>query len=142
MGRQRLKDIQDGKRASCTAWSPAEDVFIIQSVSQMGTKWNHIANKLSEIGGVRRSSHATRNRWRRIQYVQSSDDKSHPINPHAYACRKCGLPRRGHTCTASFKTRAIVAPLGPQLVAAPSMSLPVPSNQPIVGTAKFCGSNT
>ena len=52
------------------AWSPAEDMRIIESVQQLGLKWSAIEKRLPG-----RTAHAIRNRFYRLQQQQEDEKK-------------------------------------------------------------------
>jgi hypothetical protein len=62
------------------SWTTEEDLEIIRSVAANGRRWNRIAEKLP-----RRTEHAIRNRWHRLQMAAIDDRKelSAPASPNA-----------------------------------------------------------
>jgi hypothetical protein len=73
---------------SARPWKSHEDKLIVKLVAKYGTKWSEF-----EIFFVKRSIGSIRNRWNRMQKFAYT---------HKYKCARCGLPRRGHICDATW----------------------------------------
>lgn len=88
-------DGNDAKRKKeVDAWTAEEDESILSLVEQHGKRWSKIAASLPG-----RSDNGVRNRWNRIERANAMREAKGP-DVGGYRCRRCGLPKRGHTCTA------------------------------------------
>lgn len=67
-------------------WDPAEDVRIRALVATRGSKWSKM---VAAFDG--RSVSSIRNRWQRMNTRLRKKNR----------CCRCGLAKRGHTCTAT-----------------------------------------
>lgn len=98
-------------------WSMEEDLFIMDQVEKFGKRWSKIAAQMPG-----RTDNGVRNRWNRMEKAQNLRDVRGPR--YGYRCRRCGQPKRGHTCaalsTAADATEAtdVAAGMGARVVAA------------------------
>jgi len=76
------------------AWTAEEDIHILKLVELHGKRWSKIAASLPG-----RSDNGVRNRWNRIERANAMREAKGP-DAGGYRCRRCGLPKRGHTCSA------------------------------------------
>ena len=99
------------------SWSMEEDLFIMDQVERFGKRWSKIAAQMPG-----RTDNGVRNRWNRMEKAQSLRE-ARGARP-GYRCRRCGLPKRGHTCkalsTAADATEApdVAAGMGARVAAA------------------------
>lgn len=116
-------------------WTMQEDLFILDMVEQYGKRWSMIASAM-----MGRTDNGVRNRYNRMEKAQNLREMRGPR--YGYRCRRCGQPKRGHTCTAlstssdaalglnangdtneaAAEQGPIAQPESPQMV--PQMSLP------------------
>lgn len=98
-------------------WTLEEDSTIHSMVKEIGFKWHSISETMQG-----RSANAIRNRWHRLQKASElrklagvEDADGSGINKSgrsrkldclksSYRCRKCGLPKKGHTCPMTWAT--------------------------------------
>ena len=98
-------------------WSMEEDLFIMDQVEKFGKRWSKIAAQMPG-----RTDNGVRNRWNRMEKAQNLREVRGPR--YGYRCRRCGQPKRGHTCaalsTAADATEAtdVAAGMGARVVAA------------------------
>lgn len=98
-------------------WLPAEDAVLLEAVAKYGSAWKQIAAAMKHLG-TNRTTAMCRNRHQRIRA---------PLQPGKEGrnrCKRCGLIKRGHTCTnpegeAAFPA-ALDAPLTPLLLSRPA----------------------
>uniref|UniRef100_A0A6V2SSD8 Uncharacterized protein n=1 Tax=Emiliania huxleyi TaxID=2903 RepID=A0A6V2SSD8_EMIHU len=75
------------------SWTADEDALILRLVEQHGKRWSKIAATLPG-----RTDNGVRNRWNRISRAAVQRDAGGEQS--GYRCRRCGQPKRGHTCSA------------------------------------------
>ena len=81
-----------GRHEHMQAWSPEEDLIIIDSVKLHGHQWRLIVKELPG-----RSVSSTRNRFNRIEkgrQMKESGLRGRNL------CHACWQPKKGHICTA------------------------------------------
>lgn len=88
------------------AWTPEEDLLILQLFAAEGRKWGRIAAMLPG-----RSSASVRNRYLRIEKGRQLRQEGKSKN----RCAACGMHKLGHVCTVKKPEDAI--PRTPPLVA-------------------------
>ena len=77
-------------------WTVEEDLLILQLVKQVGKKWSRIAAQLPG-----RTDNSVRNRWNRMERGQAlRESHASDDTDTSYRCRRCFLPKRGHSCAA------------------------------------------
>lgn len=114
----------DGGALRTRPWASAEDKVVCNGVELHGFKWSHIASALPG-----RTPNAVRNRWNRLekdrlwrenlqaQYQADATVEGATTGPEAlarsvfqgYACRRCGQPKRGHSCPYEDTTPRLLA---------------------------------
>jgi hypothetical protein len=107
-----------GRHEHMQAWSPEEDLIIIDSVKLHGHQWRLIVKELPG-----RSVSSTRNRFNRIEkgrQMKESGLRGRNL------CHACWQPKKGHICTAKIdggphvvKRSVVVKPRQPIVVAPP-----------------------
>ena len=109
-----------GRHENMQAWSPEEDQIILAMVASEGPKWSKIVQRLPG-----RTVSSVRNRWQRIEKGRKLREAGIESKNR---CHACGLPKRGHVCTAKLGG-------GPKVAVDPVLSgmNAVPLVPPIVG---------
>ena len=88
----RMLEPADEKK-DVAMWAQEEDLLILKLVGEIGKRWSTIAAQLPG-----RTDNGVRNRWNRLDKAQQVRAKLGA--EHGYRCRRCGLPKRGHICSA------------------------------------------
>lgn len=83
-----------GRHENMQAWSPEEDQIILAMVASDGPKWSKIVQRLPG-----RTVSSVRNRWQRIEKGRKLREAGVESKNR---CHACGLPKRGHVCTAKL----------------------------------------
>ena len=109
-------------------WAQEEDLLILKLVGEIGKRWSTIAAQLPG-----RTDNGVRNRWNRLDKAQQVRAKLGA--EHGYRCRRCGLPKRGHICSAitlggQISVRAPAAPARPR-PPPPSSPTSHPAHRPL-----------
>lgn len=87
-----------GAHLNMQSWSPEEDKIIREMTLKFGNKWKEIQKHLPD-----RTIPSIRNRYQRMQ---KGDKLQKEGGRFKNLCRYCGLPKRGHTCTALVASTA------------------------------------
>ena len=95
-------------------WTFEEDGFILNMVEQHGKRWSMIASCLPG-----RSDNSVRNRYNRMEQAQSLREMR-GVRPGGYRCRRCGQPKRGHTCRLAAPANGNEPPLNLDSADAPA----------------------
>jgi hypothetical protein len=86
--------VEKREKKEVDAWTAEEDLLILRLVDMNGKRWSKIAESLPG-----RSDNGVRNRWNRIERAHALR-QANGSDAGGYRCRRCGLPKRGHTCAA------------------------------------------
>lgn len=86
--------VEKREKKEVDAWTAEEDLLILRLVDINGKRWSKIAESLPG-----RSDNGVRNRWNRIERAHTLR-QAKGTDAGGYRCRRCGLPKRGHTCAA------------------------------------------
>lgn len=84
-----MQDISLQKREGAAeprhSWTAEEDAIIMSSVAECGRRWNRIAERLP-----RRTEHAIRNRWHRLQMavLDKEETKEGNLQPNGTAAKE------------------------------------------------------
>lgn len=97
LGVEDLPDDLPKNKKDVPMWTMEEDLFIMDMVEQYGKRWSKIAAQMPG-----RTDNGVRNRWNRMEKAQSLRELRGPR--YGYRCRRCGQPKRGHTCAALSTT--------------------------------------